>query len=144
MNKCLQCLILVAVGLSLVSPGGTPRAAHANQAEQPKSDGKAAEHVALVIDYGDGCQKHFTALPWKKGMTVLDAMQAAERHPRGIRIKYRGAGETAFLTQIDDLENEGAGKNWLYRVNDKTANKSFAAWILEPGDSILWRFRGSR
>ncbi len=96
--------------------------------------------VHLVIDYGDGVQKHFTQLAWSDGITVLDLMNVAQKHPRGIRIKYRGQGATAFLTKIDDLENEGGDRNWVYRVNDQFADKSFAVFTLKPGDTVLWKF----
>ncbi len=100
----------------------------------------AKQLVRLVIDYGDGVQKHFTELAWHDEMTVLDALTAAQKHPRGIRIKYRSQGATAFLTKIDDLENEGGDRNWVYRVNDKFADKSFAVFTLKPGDTVLWKF----
>ncbi len=96
--------------------------------------------VQLIIDYGDGVQKHFTALEWKDGMTVLDALEAAQKHPRGIKFVYRGKGETAFLTQIDELENEGRGRNWVYRVNGELAKKSFAILTVKAADTILWTF----
>ena len=38
--------------------------------------------VKLTIDYGDGVQKVFVAIPWKTKLTVLAALQAAEKHPR--------------------------------------------------------------
>jgi hypothetical protein len=103
--------------------------------------GERAENVTVAIDYGDGVQKHFTALAWKKGMTVLAALEAAQSHPRGIRFEYRGSGATAFLTKIDDLANEGQGRNWMYRVNDKLASKSFGVYELSAGDSVLWSFK---
>jgi hypothetical protein len=96
--------------------------------------------VRLIIDYGDGVQKHFTQLRWQNGMTVLDALEAAQKHPRGIEVKYRGKGATAFLTQIDDLENQGRGRNWVYRVNGKLADRSFARFTLKSGDTVLWKF----
>ena len=96
--------------------------------------------VRLVVDYGDGVQKHFTELAWRDEMTVLDAMTAAGKHPRGIQFKYRGRGATAFLTEIDDLENEGRGRNWIFSVNEKMAERSFAVVSLKPGDTILWKF----
>jgi len=103
---------------------------------------EAAEHVKLVVDYGDGVQKHFTALPWKKGLTVLGATRAAEKHPRGIETKLRGSGETAFLMQIDDVTNEGgAGRNWVYRVNGKLGDRSAGIYPLDAGDTVLWRFQ---
>ena len=80
-------------------------------ASEPISGAAAADSapptVRLVIDYGDGVQKHFTKLPWKEGATVLDALQGAANHRRGIEFKHRGTGATAFVTQIDDLKNEG-------------------------------------
>lgn len=103
-----------------------------------------AAKVELVVNYGDGVEKRFTAVPWKEEMTVLDAMKHAQRHPRGIKFEYRGSGATAFLTQIDDLKNEGSGRNWIYRVNGELATRSFAIQELERGDAVLWRFEKSR
>src|SRR2546427_5001000 len=58
--------------------------------------------VRLVIDYGDGAVKIFTDLPWSKGTTVLDVMNAAQGRPHGITFKQTGSG-AALLTQIDDV-----------------------------------------
>ena len=111
-------------------------AGDAQAARKPK-----ARTVRVVIDYGDGVEKHFTRLAWSDGMTVLDSMQAASESPHGITFKYRGRGETAFSTQIDDLKNEGAGKkNWMYSVNDKRADRSFGVYQLEASDVVRWEF----
>jgi uncharacterized protein DUF4430 len=99
--------------------------------------------VQLTIDYGDGVQKVFRNLEWKERMTVLDALQLAAKHPRGIKFSHRGSGATAFVTSIDEQTNEGAGRNWLYEVNGKPANKSCGVWELKAGDSVLWQFKGS-
>jgi sulfate adenylyltransferase subunit 1 (EFTu-like GTPase family) len=45
--------------------------------------------VRLVIDYGDGVIKTITGLPWAKGSTVLDVMNAAKGRPHGILHLYR-------------------------------------------------------
>ena len=99
-----------------------------------------AKTVTVVVDYSDGVQKHFTAITWRENMTVLDAMQAAKRHPRGIKFKFKGKRATALLTKIDDIENEGQGRNWLYRVNRKLADRSFGIFKLKAGDTVLWKF----
>jgi hypothetical protein len=98
--------------------------------------------VELVIDYGDGAEKRYTRIPHQDGMTVLAALQFAAKHPRGITLEISGSGSSALLTRIDDLANEAArdGKDWLYRVNGKLADKSAGAYVLSPGDVILWRF----
>ena len=107
-----------------------------SSASQPDSP---ARTVAVVIDYNDGVQKHFRRITWRSNMTVLDAMVAAQKHPRGIRFKYRGKGATALLVRIDDLENSAQGRNWLYRVNGKLADRSFGTWKVQAGDTILWK-----
>lgn len=108
-------------------------------------DDVQGEHVRLVIDFGDGVEKHFTRLEWKDKMTVFDAMQLARQHRRGIRFEYRGKGATLLLTQIDDVKNQGAGgKNWIYRVNEKVGNRSIAIYPLKSGDTILWKFETYR
>ena len=100
-----------------------------------------AKTVRLVVDYGDGAQVHFKALPWRDGMTVLDALAAAKKHPHGITFAQRGSGASSLITQIDDLRNEGDGKNWLYTVNGKLARVGAGAYQLKAGDAILWEFK---
>ncbi len=96
--------------------------------------------VELTIDYGDGVQKRFPAILFRAGMTVLDALQDAQKHPRGIRFEHRGSGETAFVSKIDDLANEGRGRNWTYGVNDKKADRSCGVFSLTAGDRVVWKF----
>ena len=103
------------------------------------------QHVHLVIDYGDGVQKHYTQLPWRQQMTVLDALLLARRHARGIRLEYRGKGATTLVTQIDDLVNQGGrGRNWIYQVNDAPSDRSCGIHPLEAGDTVLWKFETYR
>jgi len=97
--------------------------------------------VRLVIDYGDGASKTIAGLPWAKGSTVLDVMNAAKSRPHGITFSYTGRGASAFLTHIDDVAIEGGGKkNWQLWVNTSYADKSFAVYELQPSDVVFWRF----
>jgi hypothetical protein len=97
--------------------------------------------VRLIIDYGDGVIKTITGLPWTKGSTVLDVMNTAKSRPHGISFGYTGSGASAFLTQIDDIANEGGGKkNWQLWVNTSYADKSFAVLNVQPLDVVFWRF----
>ena len=106
---------------------------------QPKPV-SAKPKLRLVIDYGDGVEKHFTKLTWRKEMTVLDLLKQAEKHPRGISFKHRGKGTTGFLTQIDDVKNEGQGNNWIYHVNGKLGDRSFAIFPVKAGDRVRWKW----
>lgn len=99
--------------------------------------------VRMVVDYGDGVIKTITGLPWAKGSTVLDVMNAAKDRPHGITFSYTGSGASAFLTRIDDVANEGGGgarKNWQLWVNTSYADRSFGAYEVQPLDVVFWRF----
>lgn len=130
----------MAVGLVLL---GSFFVAVPSGGEENQDDGSFPS-VRLVIDYGDGVEKHFPRLGWNDGMTVLDLMRAAQQHPRGITFAQRGRGPTAFLTRIDDLENEGRGRNWTYRINDRLADRSFAVQTVQAREQVVWRFGTAR
>jgi uncharacterized protein DUF4430 len=111
-----------------------------NKALTLAAEGQPA--VELVVDYGDGVEKRFKRIPIHGGMTVLGALRFTADRPHGIKYEMRGEGDLAFLTKIDDLSNQGGGdgRNWLYRVNGKPATKSFDAYVVSPGDVILWKY----
>ena len=133
--------VLIAIGIAsclvLIVPW-TAGAAESSEDSPPES-------VRLIVDYGDGAQKHFTQLPWKEQMTVLDALLLARDHKHGIQLEYRGRAATALVTQIDDLANQGgSGRNWIYRVNKKPGTRSCGICPLEAGDTVLWKFETYR
>jgi hypothetical protein len=122
-------LLLTMMSLAMVGTA-LPLAAH-----EPAPTG-----LRLVIDYGDGVQTHFTNLKWRSGMAVLDALAAAQAHSHGVTHATKGSGETAMVTKIGDLKNEGAGKNWIFYVNSKPGEASAAVSAVKAGDVILWKF----
>ena len=135
-------LLLLSVALAGCQRVGSSsdESAGAPQKVELAAEGEPA--VELVINYGDGFEKRYTRIPFEKGMTVLAALRHVAKHPRGITFEKSGSAEAALLTKIDDLANQAgaAGKNWLYRVNGKLATKSFDAYVLSPGNVILWAF----
>lgn len=101
--------------------------------------------VSLAIEFGDGRERQFEALPWHEGMTIDDALLAASRAPDRLTYSVRGYKERAMLTEIDKVANEGGGqRNWLYSVNGEKPEKSFAIYELHPGDRVLWVFGRER
>jgi hypothetical protein len=93
--------------------------------------------VALTIDYGNGRRMAFAAIEWHDGMTVADLMAAWTN----VAVKQKGSGESAFVTTIDGIENQGAdGKNWIYSVSGQVGDRSFAVYQLKPEDRVLWTF----
>jgi hypothetical protein len=123
----------LAVGLGAAGVGSA-----ADNKDAPKRN-----TVRLTIDYHDGAQIVFPAVPWMSGQKVLDVLEWADKHPRGIELEYTGSGPTAFITRIDNLTNEGAGetaKNWLYWLNGEFAQVGAGAQAVMPGDEVLWKF----
>lgn len=139
---------LLAVSLVLLLGGASVWAA--GQAEGPAAGEKPPQPakesiVKLTVDYGDGVEKRFKALEWKPGLTALEALELAGRHKRGVKVQHRGAGPTAFVEAIDDLENEGGGgRNWLYQINGEKAKRGAGVSPLEAGDEVLWTFGSMR
>ena len=67
-------------------------------------------------------------------MTVADLFGKAS----GIEVIQKGSGQSAFLTAVDGVANEGAdGNNWTYAVNGQSGDRSFAVYELQPGRSRL-------
>ena len=59
---------------------------------------------------------------------------------QGFRKNTSGSMLTVAICAIDDVENEGKGNNWIFRVNKKLGEESFAVTAVNAGDVILWEF----
>jgi hypothetical protein len=128
-------ILIGSIGLLLLLGSGA--AAPAAKAQS------SAQSVRLVIDYGDGVLKIFDHLAWAQGNTVLNVMEAAQRSPHGITFTYTGQGTSAFMTKIDDAQNQSGGanaRNWQYWVNTAHADRSFALYGVNAADTVFWRF----
>ncbi len=160
LRNLLSALVVLAAGLFVVAlatrglvhrPGAAEAMAGVTTVQAPQAGaggGAGAEaatqaktHVRLVIDFGDGVEKHFTMIEHKPGLTAMDALLAAKANARGIRLEHSGKGETAFVSAIDDLKNQGSGKdrkNWQFFVNDVFATQGPGATALKAGDTVKW------
>lgn len=70
---------------------------------------------------------------------LLATLNALEK--RDVEFEYRGNGETAFVVSIGGIANENsAGDNWVYRVNDELGNVGSGVAQLKKGDRITWSF----
>ena len=140
---------MLSVGVAVFAAAQPDSGEHGRQ--QPASgavskDGAQAPAVSIVrmvIDYGNGVEKHYTRVPHREGMTVLDVMEFAKTLKPGLSFEYSGRNRTALLRSIDGLANQGGGsesRNWVFRVNGALADKSFAIYRLQSGDVVLWRY----
>jgi hypothetical protein len=135
----LLAIVLVAMLLiqersvrqAVLSPFAAPPAQPVDE-----SPPEAANKVLLSINFGNGHLQH-EITEWRDGMTVADMLQ---QEPR-VSFQSNGAGESAFLSAINGVANQGAGgRHWTYSVNGKYADRSFAAYELRPNDHVLWTF----
>ena len=99
----------------------------------------------LAIDYGDGVEKHYPKLAWREGLTVLEAMELTKDHPRGVKFATRNdaKGEAAFVDHIDNVHNEGGGKdarNWTFKINGKKSPVGAGVQKLAENDTVVWKF----
>ena len=133
-----------AMGIVLLSWTDVPGTGLRCEAAEPPERDRTS--VRMVVDYGDGVEKHFRfsyaeLVGDDSKISVADVMRAADRHERGIKVVSRGASATYFVLQIDDIRNEsGRGRNWIYRVNDTVGTRSAGVQDVQPGDTVLWRF----
>ena len=77
--------------------------------------------VALTIDYSNGAQKHFSSIPWEKGLTILGAIQASQGIPPGAAISFESdrSGHVLGLV-IDEMPQGDTGSSeWVVWVNAK-------------------------
>ena len=77
--------------------------------------------VALTIDYGNGAQKSFSNIAWKKDLTILEAIQASAAISPGLAISFGSdrSGHVLGLV-LDDMPPEDPIANeWVVSVNAK-------------------------
>ncbi|MCH2113392.1 MAG: hypothetical protein MK171_00545 [Pirellulales bacterium] len=154
----LLALIVVLVGVVSQRPWRTDPVATAPGATGPVADGPSGreagrtdgwipsvvpqgETVSLEIDFGNGVQKRFAALPWRPEMTVAGLLGEARQFRPGLQFSQQGEGAGGFLTGIDGLSNQGvAGKNWKFEVDSEHGRASFCVQAVAPGAHVLWKF----
>lgn len=117
----------------------TAAAQIASWTPSPKPTG---ETVSLTVDFGNGARRQFEALPYSQGMTLGDLMRQAGRFRPPVVYTQTGEGKMSFLTSLEGVANEGAGgRSWLYSVDGRHGEVSFAVQSLAAGSAVLWEFR---
>ena len=108
--------------------------------ELPAELQRAIGTVMVEIDFGS--EKRMKSIPvvCSPDSTVLMSLERAQ-NMKMLKFESRGSGETAFVSAIDGVANEGSdGRNWIYRVNEKLGDKSAGIYAVGPGDTISWSF----
>jgi len=108
--------------------------------------------VSLTIDYSNGAQKHFSNIPWTKGLTLLGAIEATATIPPGSIVSFGSdrSGHAIGLVVDGIPQGDSAATEWLIWVNAKPfggrigTDTSFGfhpdereANLLKSGDHVL-------
>ncbi len=110
--------------------------------------------VSLCIDYNNGVQKHFSSIPWKEDLTILDAVAASTNIPPGMAVGFGSdrSGHVLGLV-IDGMPSEATPTlDWVVSINAKRFEHrlgtptSFGffpdertANLLRPGDHVVMK-----
>jgi hypothetical protein len=132
----LVLLVAAVVFCGCGQPGTSPPAA------KQQADGQQQQSVRLLIDWGTEEKQREADIPWKDGMTALDALLSLDSPDLAVR--HRGRGMTAFVEAIGGVENTGSGKNWLFFVNDQMSEKGAGVVELKAGDTVLWKYSAEK
>ncbi len=127
---------LSILSLVLLCSAGCDSAAPSNSVELSRDIGT----VTLEVDFGSDKRSKSIDVVCSPESTVLLSLERAQNMKK-LKVDFRGTGETAFVTSIGGMKNEGAeGKNWIFRVNDKLGDKSAGVCPVKPGDKISWSY----
>ena len=98
----------------------------------------------LAINFGDGTVNNFAGVQFSSGENLFEVLQRkmAEEKISFEFKEYPGLG--MLVTRIGEKKNGEQGKYWQYWVNGKYAEKGPDAYMVMPGDSIEWKFEGSK
>ena len=96
--------------------------------------------VGLAVEFGGESIDLVTSQSIHDNATVVELLAAAVE--RGsLTFEASGNGETAFVKQINGVENQlGGGSNWVYFVNGEQAAVGAGVKNLADGDKVLWKF----
>ncbi len=98
------------------------------------ADPSANPNVFLEIDYGGLLETGKFEIPYKQGLTALEALQAVAI------VKTHKIGEFTLVTSIDDIESKKGDTAWYYDINGKHATSVANKCILNKGDHICWKY----
>ena len=90
----------------------------------------AAQGITLNIDFGNGTTREYDNL---NGSTVLDITSSV------LDVQVQWYGSFAYIRGIEGLVGVG-DTGWQYWVNGEFASIAVNLYVLQDGDSILWKY----
>lgn len=93
-----------------------------------------SQKITVEIDYGGVQQNRKVEIPWKQGITALEALQSVAK------VETRKIGEHLLVTSIDGVEGKKGDKAWYYDISGKRATSFANKCILREGDHMRWEY----
>lgn len=94
----------------------------------------ASQSVTVEIDYGGLQQNRKVEIPWKQGITAMEALQSVAK------IETQKHDEHFLVTSIDNVVVKIGNKAWYYDINGKRATSFANKCILSEGDYMRWEY----
>lgn len=102
------------------------------------------EAVSMMIDTGVGKIETFTGIVPLEGETLF-ALTRRTAQGNNLPFAYKDyAGLGAMITQIGPVQDSSSGAYWQYWVNNVYAQVGAAAYEVQPGDVVVWKFTSSK
>lgn len=93
----------------------------------PAVQGQAAVQAELAVEPGDA-------------QSLFAFMQSLQDKQK-LQFTSSGSGELVFIDSLQGIKNQGAdGKNWMYAVDGRLANRGVATMQLTGGQRVQWCF----
>jgi hypothetical protein len=72
--------------------------------------------ASVTIDFSNGCTKSFASVPWTQGLTILEALEAAQSTLPGLAMEYGSDRVGAVIgLHLDGMPRESPGE-WRFWV----------------------------
>ena len=108
--------------------------------QEPGAIGAGGDSVAVQIPALADRAAVQEQIPAEAGHTqsVLAYMQAMQKKGL-VEFTSSGEGDMVLIESLQGLKNQGAtGKNWLYAVDGKLANRGVATMTVAGGQRVQW------
>lgn len=100
--------------------------------------------VTLMLDTGDAI-KTFTELPYHQDETVFDLLTSlASSSDIKLSTKDYGGDLGVFIESINGVGRGDKNKWWQFWVNNQYSTVGASAYILRPGDDVVFKFTGNQ
>ena len=99
------------------------------------------EKTALIINFGEEKIKEFDANV-KESISVFDLLERGTKE-LNLSLKTKKYDTGIFIEAIGNKQNGESGKYWLYYVNGKLPTVSVDKQLINPGDTVEFKFEES-